>query len=331
MLFPSHRAVHAVLSHYRLDPQTVAVEAQGNRGGFSGARLWRCRHGLRRLCLRAWPAGGPSPERLDWAHGLMATAVRDGLSFVPRVLSARSGNTWVDLDGRLWELTSWLPGVADFHASPTPARLGEACSALGRLHRCWGRFAAARGPCPAVERRLRAVAEWQQLVRSGWRPRFEEAPAVDAWAGRAWRLASWWLERVPALLEPWRQPFAVQPCLCDVWHDHLLFEAERLTGLVDYGSVKQDNVAVDLARLLGSLVEDDRERWALGLTAYRSERLLSGEEEDLARVLDRTGVAIGASNWLRWCYHDGRRFDDVAAVVRRLAALVERMERWTTL
>ena len=80
--------------------------------------------------------------------------------------------------------------------------------------------------------------------------------------------------------------------------------------------------------MLGSLVGDDQGGWQVGLKAYREVRPLSGEEEAQATVLDRTGTVLGAANWLRWLYHDGRSFDDPAAVARRLAVLVERMERW---
>jgi homoserine kinase type II len=222
-----------------------------------------------------------------------------------------------------------MPGRADFLANPTPARLHDACSALARLHAAWARSRPERGPCPALERRLRAAHRWQELVGSGWRPRYRGASPIDAWAERAWRLLVPWARRVSQLLEPWRQRLLpLQPCLCDVWHDHLLYEGDRLTGLVDYGAVKGDHVAVDLARLLGSLVGDDRARWALALRAYREVHPLSDEEEALAGVLDWTGTVIGASNWLRWVYHDGRRFENLAAAAQRLAVLVERMERW---
>jgi Ser/Thr protein kinase RdoA (MazF antagonist) len=97
---------------------------------------------------------------------------------------------------------------------------------------------------------------------------------------------------------------------------------------LDYGSVKMDHVAVDLARLLGSLVGDDLEMQAVGIEAYRSVRPLSAEDADLVRVLDETGTVLGAANWLRWLYHEGRRYEDLGAVARRLAALVKRMERW---
>ena len=99
-------------------------------------------------------------------------------------------------------------------------------------------------------------------------------------------------------------------------------------GLIDYGGVKTDHVAIDLARLLGSLVGDDAAARAAGLRAYRRLRPLSADEEELVVRLDETGTVLGAANWLRWLYHDGRPFDDRAAVARRLAALVERIERW---
>ena len=95
-------------------------------------------------------------------------------------------------------------------------------------------------------------------------------------------------------------PLSLQPCLCDVWHDHLLFSGDTLTGLVDYGSVKIDHVAVDLARMLGSLVEDNTAKWDLGLLGYRGIRPFSASEEGLARALDRAGIVLGAANWLKW-------------------------------
>jgi homoserine kinase type II len=119
----------------------------------------------------------------------------------------------------------------------------------------------------------------------------------------------------------------LQPCLCDIWHDHLLYQGDELTGLVDYGAVKIDHVAVDLARLLGSLVTDDREGWSAGLWAYRERGALSAEEETLAETLDWSGTVLGAANWLRWVYHNERSFEDLELVARRLDVLVQRLER----
>ena len=92
-------------------------------------------------------------------------------------------------------------------------------------------------------------------------------------------------------------------------------KSARVTGIIDFGSVKPDHVAVDLARLLGSIAGDDPERWATGLRQpYRSVRPLAPDDEALAHVLDRTGVLVGLFNWLKWLYRDGREYDDLAAV-----------------
>ena len=120
----------------------------------------------------------------------------------------------------------------------------------------------------------------------------------------------------------------LQPCLCDVWHDHVLFDEDYVTGIIDYGAMKIDHPAVDVARLLGSFVEDDPAGWATGIAAYRKVRPFTAEEEELARVLDLAGTTVGASVWLRWLFHDGKEFADRAAAARRLEVLVKRIEKW---
>ena len=92
--------------------------------------------------------------------------------------------------------------------------------------------------------------------------------------------------------------------------------------------MKIDHVAVDLARLLGSLVGDDANQRAAALDAYRRLRPLTRAEEALVQALDETGVVVGLANWLKWLYREQRAYDDRAAVARKLAELVERAERW---
>jgi len=321
-------AARHVLGRYALP--WGAIQELGNRGGFSGACLWRVETGDRSYCLRAWPPGDPTPERLGWLHGLMAGARAAGLEFVPHVVPAGSRSFMAEA-GRLWDLTAWLPGRADFHQQPTPARLRAACVALARLHRVWAGALPIHGPCPALERRRRGAEAWLALVSAGWRPCFpaSDGDPVRPWAEQAWSLAATWVARVPTLLAPWvGRPFALHPCLCDVWHDHVLFEGDAVSGIVDYGSVKNDHAAVDLARLLGSLAGDDDAGWDAAFAAYAAICPLTSDERALTRVLDRTGTILGAVNWLRWLYHDGRTFDDRQLVAERLAGLVRRIGSW---
>lgn len=315
-----------VLEHY---PALLGgpLTALGNRGGFSGASLWR----VGENCLRAWPAEGPSPERLRWIHHLMRAARNAGLPFVPVVWETSEGGSSVEMAGRRWELTCWQPGVADFHARPSAARLAAACAALAQIHAAWATLQTEHAPCPAVQRRLRRYAQWHELLRSGWRPSFacEELDPVAPWAARGWRALQSRLHRLPIALSPWKdRPLPLQPCLCDIWHDHVLFEGDAVIGLIDYGSARVDHVATDLARLLGDLVGDDASQWQSALAVYASHRRLSVEEMELARLLDWTGVLLGVVNWLRWLYHERRPYENRAGTARRLARLVERIERW---
>jgi homoserine kinase type II len=261
------------------------------------------------------------------------THARDaGLGFVPRILPSIYHTLRIEYGGRFWELQEWLPGEADYHRRPSLAKRQAACAALARLHTCWpasDRFDA--GPYPAVRRRLDAVREWRELVRSGWRPLAHADPSDPARPAveRAWQILSPHINVIPDLLKRWNRRIGLlQPCLCDVWHDHVLFDGDRVTGIVDYGTMKIDHPAVDVGRLLGSLVEDDPAGWATGLAAYRQVRPFTTEEEDLAHALDRTGAIMGIAAWLRRLYHETTRFTDRRAAAQRLGGLVKRIEKW---
>jgi Ser/Thr protein kinase RdoA (MazF antagonist) len=302
-----------------------------NHGGFSGARLWRVQTRDRRLCLRAWPPLPKLGEHLTFIHGLMNGARDRGLPFVPQVHQTAQGATFVPAAGRLWDLTGWMEGRADFWQSPTPARLAAAATVLAQLHLAWAPSHVRSAPCPAIHRRIRRLQQWNGLLAAGWRPDFpptELDPCVNP-ARRAWGLLALWSPKLPALVAPWSERLLpLQPCLCDVWHDHILYEGDRVSGVIDYGSAKRDHVAVDLARLLGSMVGDDAASWSVALKAYRSVAHFTDEEEALARALDRTGTIVGLMNWMRWLYVEGREFSDREAAGRRLEALVRRVEGW---
>jgi Ser/Thr protein kinase RdoA (MazF antagonist) len=295
-------------------------------GGFSGAHVWR---GIivdgRELALKAHPPAA-DPGRLEHTlHRWMRLARDAGLEFVPRVEPTRDGGTTVWADARVWDVCEWMPGRADFHERPGDDRLFAAVIAVARVHETWaGMRTVSPLPCPAVERRRRALLDWESLIATGWCPRPAAADPVGPIAADAWVRLSALVPRARAALVSWLgEPVPVQPCLCDVWHDHVLFTADRVTGLIDYAAAKVDHVAVDLARLLGSLIPGETKRIAAAMRAYESVRPLSHPE--LVELLDWTGVVVGLTNWLRWLYRDGRGYPDRAAVARRVAELVGRL------
>jgi Ser/Thr protein kinase RdoA (MazF antagonist) len=321
-------AAGAVLSRYPAWCRQGSRTALGNHGGFSGAELWRVEASAGVWCLRAGSPRETWPVVLN-RHRLMTMARQHGLTFVPAVLSTSDQATAVEHGGHLWEMTEWMPGSADFYSHPSRAKLEAASSALAQLHTVWGTPPGEVSICPALLRRLQFVKEWQRLLHSGWNPLRESGSddLISPLVERAWPRLRASLQEIPRRLQRWiKQPHRLQPCLCDIWHDHLLFEGDRLTGLIDYGAIKIDHVAVDLARMLGSLVQNDPSDWRTGLQAYRRFAPLTEREEELAHDLDETGIVIGLANWLRWLYEEKRPFPDRTAVVRRVTELVNRLE-----
>lgn len=289
---------------------------------FSGAAVWRLDAAGESFCVHAWPPDGMTRERLHRLHGLLRRAAH--LPFVPRLIAMSRGATFAEQEGHLWEVTTWLPGRP---ADVTAARLRSACAALAELHSVWEAVAPGDAPCPAVMRRLADHAAWARLIREAWRPEPTPDDPAAPWARRASELLARRVDDVPRRLARWRAlAVRVQPCHCDPWRGNLLFTDEALTGLIDYGSVKVDHVAVDLARLLGDFAGADTALRAEGLRAYAEVRPLTDWERELIDDLDATGTLVAMANWLRWLYHERRVYADRTAVAARLAALVERME-----
>jgi Ser/Thr protein kinase RdoA (MazF antagonist) len=327
---PASEIARAVLTRFRGVPANASLQSLDNHGGFSGANLWRIESDGHSLCLLALSPQENSPDHLAFVHQAMKHARHASLTFVPSLISTLDGGSFLRHADRLWELMDWMPGKADFHQTPSAARLANACDALARLHNAWAPAVPTLAPCPAVHRRLDRCRRWFDLLASGWRPAFSDTfDPVDDPARRAWRLLNQWAPKVAPQLASWaNRSFPLHPCLCDIWHDHVLFDGDRVSGLIDYGSLKLDCVAVDLARLLGSMVGDDAAMWKVGLDAYRSVRLLPDEVENLAHALDRTGTVLALANWLIWLYYDSREFANRCEVARRLSGLVDRVESW---
>src|SRR5262245_2306068 len=134
---PSEPAAQEVLRLYGLRPCEYSAHFLGNHGGFSGAGLWRVQQAGRQFCLRAWPSNERSPGHLLEIHRLMRWARAADLTFVPEVWFTPDFLSSVEHADRLWDLTEWLSGRADFHEHPTARRLEAALTALAHLHAVW--------------------------------------------------------------------------------------------------------------------------------------------------------------------------------------------------
>lgn len=331
----------ATLGRWLPDSEQAQFCALGQGSSFSGAGLWRVEHAGQAYVLRCWPEAASdrrSLERICWLQRHLADAALP----VAGPLAMTAGEdavvlTQIGLTGKAaaWTLTPWLPGVADYWTYPRPARLKRALGTLAEIHRAAAAYPLAdrSGPprsdrSPALIRRadrLEALkaGEWAELnyhlakiTPSDERElAFETLELIQRSLGRLWNESLQWSD----------VPLPLQWVIRDVWHDHLLFTEDRVTGVIDFGAAAVDSPAGDVARLLGSLVGDDAEGWRAGLAAYVAVRPLSELEREAIRFFDATGTLLSAFNWVHWLFRD----QAAVATVDRTAA-IGRLERLAT-
>jgi Ser/Thr protein kinase RdoA (MazF antagonist) len=318
-------------------PATVrplsAPEPLGNAGGLSGARLWRFASARGLFVARAWPRGVCDVHRVEQVHRWQAESAH--LGFVPVPAPAIDGRTFVEHAGAIWELAPWMPGTADLGRPPALARLRSGFAGLAAFHQSLAHHATHR-PSPGLALRAREIDD---LEFGGFlaldqalslRSADPFATLARRWLALARLLAPRVASRLATALET---AVPLQPCLRDVRPHHLLFEGDRLTGLVDFGAMDVDTVAGDLARLLLEWVGPDRAARAESLAAYTAVRALSPAETGLIDAFETSSALLTGGHWLRWHLIDGRTFEDPSAVTqgleRGLSRLLELAERQT--
>jgi homoserine kinase type II len=322
-------SVHFVLKQFRANVWDQTITALDNAGGFSGAELWRVRQANRDLCLRRWPREHPSGQQLRFIHDVL----RQGgqyLSFLPRVLATPAGDTFVSHDEHFWELTTWLPGEANYRQAPSRARFSAALIALAEFHQATRDFSggARVAPSPGMEQRLAQLFDWDSAWIEHIRDRLPRCdwPELREPAEETIQLYGVLRSHVKIALQfAMTKEVRLQPCLRDIWHDHVLFTGDRVTGLVDFGALRIETVAGDVARLLGSLAGDDREAWQAGLAAYAALRPLDEVETALVEVFDASSVLLSNLNWLDWIILEQRQFVNRRPILERINETLARL------
>src|SRR4029078_10534196 len=118
----------------------------------------------------------------------------------------------------------------------------------------------------------------------------------------------------------------LQPCIRDIHDEHVLFDGDAVSGIIDFGAMRHDNVATDVARLLGSMAGSDGELWRAGLAEYQRFRPMSDAELRLVELFDRSATLLGSVQWLDWIYLQLRQFDDRDQVLNRIDRLLCRLK-----
>ncbi len=306
----------AVLAAYGWLPAGIKIEAV--QPGFSGASVWKVTTQDQAYALKRWPIGQPAYFDLPTIHRLMQQARQSGLSCIPEVQRTRHGDSVFLHDGVHWDTSTRQPGLPQ--TQPSEEQLKQAMNLLTTLHALWRAGNERRFDiCPAVTLQHRRLMSWTVDELEQLR---QQAPTTGLFR-EAVLLFDQYRSQTIKRLEPWLTVrVSLHPCLGDVWSEHVLFEGNQITGLIDFGGMRYDHPAQDLARLLGSYTQGDALRRQLALVQYAP---ATSELEPLTILLDDCGTIVGLGNWLRWLRIEKRRFDDQARAIARLQGLLNRL------
>jgi Ser/Thr protein kinase RdoA (MazF antagonist) len=306
----AYQALHA-FGYSRFGVQMLLVT-----GGFSGAKVFQVKVREDIFALKQWPSGQPAHTPLSTIHSWMEHACRNGITIIPAVQRTTTQQSVHLIDGHAWELLSWMPGqpVSD----PSDEQLQQVIQQLHRLHQTWRRLhPPISAPCPAVLLQYQRLTEWRS---EEWdQLRRLENPTVT----QAAVLLQGQIPSAIRTLQPWlNRKVLVQPCLADIWADHLLYEQNQLTGLIDFGGARLDHPAQDLARLFSS--------WSLTASRPLDHCLLKYPDHSdtlltLSSTLGQTGLIVSLCNWLRWLFLEQRSFANREQCLQRMQLIYVRL------
>jgi Ser/Thr protein kinase RdoA (MazF antagonist) len=249
---------------------------------------------------------------------------------IPVPLATESGPSFVSWQGRLWELAPWLPGAADYDQDPLLSKLQGAMRLLADFHIAVSSFPGCTisvGPPSGLPSRLEFMNQLDGgLLAQLWLAVQHNNDPFNAEARYILTAYQQFRGDVSHMLaEAAALPVRNHICLRDVWHDHILFQKGRVSGLVDFGAMNVDCAAADVSRLLGSFVPDDETGWSQGMAAYEAIRPLTENEKTAIRAYDASSVLLSGINWLKWLILERRQFESLDRVRGRLQAIEKRL------
>ncbi len=314
-----------VLSEFGIrDAQLRRVE----KPGFSGSLVWQVIDSTGMFCLKRWPTEDVNVERLCWIHRVLSAARNAHCEFVPVYFQTVTGKTVCSVGSGLWELATWMPGSANFNQNPDWGKLTSAIEAIARFHAAAAIGDTQLGTSPAVAERMQLLGSLPVRM-----PALRQAVgtisdvALRNVAAKALDLVR--LRATSCLNEgmKYRDRFLLmQPVIRDIWHDHLLFVDDKLSGIIDYGAMRVDSVCCDWARVIASLRIERKIPWDNSFEILRQKVGLSEVDIAMIRWLSECGTMLGVANWIEWLFVEGHEFHDRNSAIERFRVLCGQLE-----
>lgn len=299
--------------------------------GLSGATVAHCRASDgHEYALKRWPASF-SRSRIESIHRVIIHSWEEGCKIValPIVFQLPANQTRINTSGTVlavngehWELCQWRPGEPlPYSADLNSIRRGA--EAISQFHVSAASLGSIQQPPPIIKERLRTLASRRQHIPIP--SQLIDRPDLPSVVVAALRDASQlmrlnWNEACDQIHRSLTKhadcSTATQYVLRDVHAEHLLFSAEKPTGLIDFDAVRIDTPAADLARWAGSFLPGQHsveEVWEAVLAGYCGNTDQSGHADmnsliKLATDLCFAGTWLSLANWLVWLLLERRNF-----------------------
>lgn len=310
------------------------VHVPGN--SWSGARFLRWNSDSGPMILKIWPTDGPEIAAQRFRHHSLEP-LRNFTPVPALPIPDANGRTLRILeDGRCAELFRWLEGDP-VGQDPPDETIRQVMTTLARLHRLWSaNFGQREQISDAVRRR---IVQLNELASGGIDDAANELLRPNP-TGQDMRskllaiieLARKLLPQAVRTLEPLAsQRLPLQIVLRDTRPNHFLTRDENVVGLIDFGAIGFDSVALDLARLFGEWPQIDRRKRDLAFRSYESVRPLNPAEMAAIEPLITSAAILGGVAWVdivcRRRMSEGRETAAISAITHaeiRLKILLEK-------
>ncbi|MFP6588218.1 MAG: phosphotransferase [Pirellulaceae bacterium] len=309
-------------------PNSQEIEALGSAGGFSGAEFWKITTGANQYCLRRWPNSKPTRSQADVIYPTLEYVRRHADLPLAFPIQTVHGEPLCRVDNARWELSRWMPGEPIAETEINDNQLRAAARALAEFHNTTSSLSQQQRASPAIDFR-------STMIDRLWATQFEQLQGTQDAAGVVdsgvkkmlldqFRYQAHALRQQLELLRS--VPVLLIPIIGDIWSDHVLFNNDEVSGIVDFGAMKLESPCLDIARLFGSYADYSPEALRRGISYYGEFRELNDLDLGLIELYDRGYVILAGIQWLIWIELEQRIFLDNESVRQRLHRLVRRCE-----
>jgi Ser/Thr protein kinase RdoA (MazF antagonist) len=259
-----------------------------------------------------------------------------GCGRVPNVYPARGGLIFEDEGAGAWSVTDWALGSArDDTANWSTNMFEQLGAAVGDLHR-FGRTQLPHGAAPKTPPEQYWTSDWrgfEEWARRSWSELTEDSDIRTATAlAELRRAVDDGLTRMSGLLEiPATSPTVTHD---DLWTEHILWEGDELTGIIDLDGLDAGAAAGDVAALLSDFADMEPRRCGAVVRGYRALAELSRDEvAAMPHLVFRHHLLVLIERVRQWRDRPSRRDNLLNPLtfwlgsVRRVGAL--EIDHWT--